>query len=228
MKEEGFKLGDTFRLDGTTESLTIAGFVENETYNHVASVFVPIEEWRRIAFAAPGADKGLHDPVNALMIQGKDASVKAIDAKLGNAETVTRAAAVQGMPGFKEESASITMMQAFLLVISAFMLGVFFYVFTMQKSHQFGVMKAIGSGNAFLGRAVVSQVLVISVVSILIGAGLTYMVATVLPKAMPFLLDTKLVIVYSFVLLAIALLSSLVSVRRITKIDPLHALGRVE
>ena len=38
LKDEGFKLGDTFQLDGTTESLTIIGFVENETYNHVASV----------------------------------------------------------------------------------------------------------------------------------------------------------------------------------------------
>jgi putative ABC transport system permease protein len=45
---------------------------------------------------------------------------------------------------------------------------------------------------------------------------------------MPFILDPKLVIAYSIALLVIALLSSLVSVRMILKIDPLKALGRVE
>jgi len=82
---------------------------------------------------------------------------------------VTRAAAVQGISGYKEESGTIMMMLGFLLVISAFIIGVFFYVFTMQKTNQFGIMKAIGARNRLLSRAVVSQVLVLSVSSIIIG-----------------------------------------------------------
>jgi len=228
MKDDGFKLGDTFQLDGSTQSLTIVGFVENQTYNHVASVFTPIEEWRKIAFAAPGSDNGIQRPVNAIMLQGKEIRPGDIDDKLKSTDTVTRAAAVQGMPGYKEESSSIYMMLAFLLVISAFMLGVFFYVFTMQKTNQFGILKAIGARSRFLGSAVVSQVLILSTISIAIGIALTYAVAALLAKGMPFMLDTRLVIVYSVVLLVIALLSSLISVRRITKIDPLIALGRTE
>ncbi|WP_127531584.1 ABC transporter permease [Paenibacillus kobensis] len=228
MKDEGFKLGDTFKLDGTNQSLTIVGFVENETFNHVTSVFVPITEWRTITFSAPGADKGLHDPVNAIMLQGKKIDSAAVSAALANTETVTKAAAIQGLPGYKEESGSITMMMGFLLVISAFMLGVFFYVFTLQKVNQFGVLKAIGAENRFLSKAVVSQVLILSVASILIGVALTYAVSAMLAKSMPFILDVKLVVIYSIILLVIALLSSLASVRSITKIDPLKALGRVE
>jgi len=72
LKDKGFKIGDTFQLDGSTESLTIVGFVKNQTYNHVASVFIPIEEWRKIAFAAPGSDKGVANPVNAIMLQGEN------------------------------------------------------------------------------------------------------------------------------------------------------------
>ncbi len=45
---------------------------------------------------------------------------------------------------------------------------------------------------------------------------------------MPFDLDPTLIITYAIVLLIIALLSSIVSVRQIVKIDPLTALGRVE
>ncbi|MBL0386913.1 ABC transporter permease [Tumebacillus sp. ITR2] len=228
MKKEGFKLGDTLKLDGSTHELTIVGFVKNQTYNHVAVVFTPIEGWRNIMFAAPGSDKGIHKPVNAIVLQGKEIDPAVIDSKLKDTNTVTHETAVQGMPGYKEESGTITMMLAFLLVISAFVLGVFFYVFTMQKTNQFGIMKAIGAGNKFLGKTVVSQVFILSIVSILIGIALTYGAAAVMPEGMPFILDSKLVFGYSLILLAIAILSSLVSVRKITKIDPLKALGRVE
>jgi putative ABC transport system permease protein len=113
-------------------------------------------------------------------------------------------------------------------VISAFIIGVFFYVITLQKSNQFGIMKAIGARNGFLGKAVISQVFVLSLLSIVIGVLLTYGTAAVLPEGMPFILDTKWMIAYSLILLAIALLSSLASVRTIVKVDPLQALGRVE
>lgn len=228
MKEEGYSIGETFQLDGTTESLTIIGFVENQTYNHVASVFTPMAEWRKIAFAAPGSDKGIAGPVNAIMLQGKDIDPDAMNSELTGTDTVTRSAAVQGMPGYKEENGTILMMLAFLLAIAAFVLGVFFYVMTMQKTNQFGIMKAIGASNGFLSKAIVSQVFVLSLTSIVVGVLLTYGTAAIMPKGMPFKLETTLVVTYSVILLVIAMLSSLVSVRKITKIDPLKALGRAE
>lgn len=228
LKDEGFQLGDTFQLDGTTESFTIVGFVKDQTYNHVSAVFTPIETWRKLAYAAPGSDKGITDPVNAIMLQGEEIDSAIINEKLAGIDTVTRKAAVQGMPGYKEENGTIMMMLGFLLVISAFIIGVFFYVFTMQKSNQFGIMKAIGAKNGFLGKAVVSQVFVLALLSIIIGILLTYGTAAILPKGLPFKLETNLVVTYSIILLVISLLSSLVSVRMISKIDPLKALGRVE
>ena len=98
----------------------------------------------------------------------------------------------------------------------------------MQKTNQFGIMKAIGASNRFLSKAIVSQVLVLSLASIVVGVLLTYGTAAIMPKGMPFKLETRLVVIYSALLLVIALLSSLVSVRKITRIDPLKALGRAE
>lgn len=228
MMDEGFKLGDTFQLDGSTEALTIVGIVENQTYNHLTAVFVPLPEWRKITFAAPGSDKSIAGPVNAIMLQGEKIDPSLIDGKLANTATVTRSAAVQGIPGYKEENGTIMMMLAFLLVISAFVLGVFFYVITMQKTNQFGIMKAIGAKNSFLSQAIIAQVVLLSSSSIIVGILLTYGTAAIMPKGMPFKLETDLVIGYSILLLLIAVLSSLVSVRKITKIDPLKALGRAE
>ncbi|MEG6573601.1 FtsX-like permease family protein [Caldibacillus debilis] len=89
-------------------------------------------------------------------------------------------------------------------------------------------MKAIGAKNGFLCKSVISQVSVLSLSSIIVGILLTYGTAAIMPQGMPFRLDVKLVFTYSLILLAISLLSSLVSVRTITKIDPLKALGRME
>ncbi|WP_427181083.1 ABC transporter permease [Paenibacillus sp. TC-CSREp1] len=150
-----------------------------------------------------------------------------INNKLSGTDTVTRGEAVQGMPGYKEENGTILMMLPFLLAISAFVLGVFFYVITMQKTNQFGIMKAIGASNRFLSKAIVSQVFILSLTSIVVGILLTYATAAIRPKGMPFKLETSLVVTYSIILLVIAMLSSMVSVRKIT-FDPLKALGRVE
>ncbi|OUM95813.1 MAG: cell division protein FtsX [Thermobacillus sp. ZCTH02-B1] len=228
MKDEGYERGDTFALDGTSVSLTIAGFVRNQTYNHVTAVFIPIDHWRELAFAAPGSDKGIRNPVNAIMLQGKAIDPETVNERLPGTETVTRAQAVQGIAGYKEESGTIMMMLGFLFVISAFIIGVFFYVITLQKSNQFGIMKAIGARNGFLGKAVISQVFILSLLSIVTGVLLTYGTAAVLPEGMPFILDTTWMIAYSLILLAIALLSALATVRTIVKVDPLQALGRVE
>lgn len=228
LKDKGFKIGDTLTIEGSLEKMKIAGFVENQTYNHLPVVFTTLDKWRTIHFAAPGSDNGIKDPVSAIMLQGKSIEAKKLNKHFLKTETVTKAAAIQGMPGYKEENGTITMMLAFLFAISAFVLAVFFYVLTLQKSNQFGILKAIGASNRFLGKTIVSQVFFVSLTSIIAGILLTYGTAFILPPEMPFSLDGKLVAVYAVVLLVISILSSLISVHRITKIDPLQAIGRAE
>ncbi len=228
LKDKGIEIGDTLIIEGSLETVTVVGFVNNETYNHVPVIFTTMDKWRAIQFAAPGSNQGIADPMNSIMLQGKDIDSAQLNALFPYTETVTKSAAIQGMPGYKEENGTIMMMLAFLLAISAFVLGVFFYVLTLQKSNQFGILKAIGASNKFLGRTIVSQVFILSLIGIVIGILLTYGTALILPQGMPFTLDTSLVIIYAISLLVISTLSSLISVRKMSKIDPLQAIGRVE
>lgn len=228
LKEEGYTIGDTLTLDGSTEKFQIIGFVENETYNHLPVLFTTLDHWRLYNFAAPGSNNGIEDVVNAFVLQGPDIDAAELDENIDGIETATKGQAVKGMPGYTAETGTIYMMLAFLIVISAFIIAVFFYVLTIQKTNQFGVMKAIGASNGFIAKAIVSQVFILSLVSVLIGIALTYATAAIMPEGMPFDLDVTLVIVFGATLLVISVLSSLFSVRKITKIDPLTALGRVE
>src|SRR5690554_6544921 len=170
---------------------------------------------------------GVEQPVNAIMLQGDEIEQDKLAKDFSDAEieVATKREAINGIPGYTAENGTIMMMLGFLLVISAFVIGVFFYVLTLQKTNQFGVMKAMGASNLFLTKAIVSQIAILASISIGIGILLTYGTALILPSGMPFLLDPLLVLGYAIVLLVVAILSSLISVRKITKIDPLQAIG---
>ncbi|WP_407371193.1 ABC transporter permease [Carnobacterium sp.] len=228
LKEDGFSLGDTLAINGSNEEVEIIGFVQNETLNHQPVIFAQLDKFRAIKYAAPGSDNGIENPVNGILLQGTNVDVEAINETIDGIEIGTKDEAVNAVPGYTAENGTIMMMLWFLIIISAFIIGVFFYVLTNQKTQQFGVLKAIGGSNGFVIKTVISQVFVLSAISILVGIGLTYLTAAVLPEGMPFNLKLPMVIIYSIVLLAISVLSSLFSVIKISKIDPLTALGRLE
>ena len=60
---------------------------------------------------------------------------------------------VTNIPGYSEEQGSLTMMITFLYIIAAFVLTVFFYVITIQKVDQFGMLKAIGAKTSYLAKS---------------------------------------------------------------------------
>ncbi|QQP69944.1 ABC transporter permease [Carnobacterium sp. CS13] len=228
LKKDGFQIGDTLTISGSVEELTIVGFTKNQTLSHQPVVFTSLEKFRMYKYAAPGSDNGIKDVVNSVMVQGKDVDPEKLEQSIDGIEVGTKKETINAVPGYTAENGTIMMMLGFLIVISAIVIAVFFYILTNQKAHQFGVMKAIGASNWFVIKSVISQVFSLSLISILIGVGLTYATAAILPDSMPFNLEGQLVVTYSLILLLISVASSLFSVLKIAKIDPLTALGRVE
>lgn len=76
-----------------------------------------------------------------------------------------------------------------------------------------------------LAVSLTSQVFILSVISMIIGNILTFSLASVLPASMPFVLGYKDGALVSLLFIAIALLSSLFSIRKVRKIDAISAIG---
>lgn len=112
-----------------------------------------------------------------------------------------------------------------LVVISAAVLGVFFYVITIQKQKQFGVLKAIGMKMLELTRYIMSQVFILSILGVIIGNLIAIGMASMLPSSMPFALQIPMVIIISIVFVMISLFTSLVSIRKVAKVDPIVIIG---
>lgn len=225
---EGFEVGDMVTLSGIGTEFEIGGFVDNEKLNHLPVVYVTLDTLRDFKYLVPGSDMGIENPVNAVFLKGANLNRETIAQAIDGIEVADKKETLNGVPGYQAENGTISLMLGLLVFISAFVIAVFFYVLTTQKVHQFGVMKAIGASNGFVIKTVVSQVFLLSAISILIGIGLTYLTTLILPDGMPFNLLPHLVMMYGLILLLTSMIGSLFSVRSIIKIDPITALGRAE
>ncbi|ASN03624.1 ABC transporter permease [Virgibacillus necropolis] len=214
MKQEGVRLGDELQLGGSDQIFTVVGFTEKSRFSHTPVAYV--------GSGALGASNGKISAVALQVAEGKSETVKS--ELSGDFDILTKDELLKGIPGYSQEQASLTMMIVFLFVIGTFVLAVFFYVLTLQKTDQFGVLKALGTKTSYLIRNAISQVVLISVICIGIALGLTYGAATLFPKDLPFVLNITNMLQFSTVLLVVTILGSLLSLIQIVKVDPIQAI----
>lgn len=227
-KEYGIRIGDKLHVLQSDQIYTIVGFVSGQKYNHLPVIFMDIPHWQSLRFPTDQSAMGIADPVSVIAVQLENGANADAIRKLPNVEVVNNATALRNLPGYKEEAASVNMMLVFLFIIAAFVLAVFFYVLTLQKSNQFGVLKAIGAKTSYLVRNLLGQVMLLAIAGIVVGAALTYAVAAAMPNSVPFALSNGWVVKYGVVLLVVSFLGTLLSLRKIAKVDPLEAIGRSE
>ncbi|MGN6755778.1 MAG: ABC transporter permease [Thermomicrobiales bacterium] len=228
LADKGVGLGDTLIVQPTGQQLTVVGFTNKQTYSHQPVIFAPLATWQQIRFATPGAAGNITNPISAVALKGNQDAADRVAGALTGVQVASRGETVKTLPGYSEESGTLSMIQGFLFVIAAFIIAAFFYILTLQKTAQFGVLKAIGASTSFLARDLLGQVVLLTVTGIATGAALAYGVSLLIPQSVPFALESALVLGYGAVLLAVALGGALLSLRRIATTDALVAIGRAD
>ncbi|MBN8192817.1 ABC transporter permease [Bacillus sp. NTK074B] len=213
LKKEGYKPGDTFTYGEKT--WIIRGFTkERFSYGHTPAMFTSIETWKDLL-----GDDLRYQALLFTDHEGDDIPF--------NLEAATKDDILSNVPGFSAEQGSLKMMVIFLLIISAIVLATFFYVMTLQKLHQYGVLKAIGTKAGILLRALFVQISILSIFGILTGNTLTYGLTQLIPGDVPFEITSGMILLYSGLIMAMAWIGSLLSFRSIMNVDPLEAIGGV-
>ena len=209
LQREGIEIGDRL-VFGEESELTVVGFTDSQRYSHTPVVFV---------------DGGGRETINAIAISVDESRADEIRNAVGNSfDMVTKDEALKGIPSYSQEQASLNMMIVFLFVITAFVLAAFFYVITLQKRDQFGVLKALGAKTTYLAQNLVGQVVLISIMCIGIAMGLTLGIAELLPEEMPFLLTADEMVQTSSLILIVSIIGAFLSLIQIVKIDPIEAI----
>lgn len=226
-KRYGVGIGDELRVEPSGDTLVVSGFTSNQKYNHLPVVFMSIPRWQALKYAAPGSSGNIENPISAVAVLVDDVSASTLEAEVSGVEVATRQEAIENLPGYSAEMGTVTLILVFLFLIASLVLAAFFYVITLQKSHEIGVLKALGANVRFLAGDLIGQVTIVSLAGIAIGAGLTYIVAALIPADVPFSLSNRMVLTYAVVLLVVSLLGMFLSLLRIARVDPMVAIGRV-
>ena len=114
-----------------------------------------------------------------------------------------------------------------LVIISIFVgtavIGLTIYTATVEKSREFGVIKALGASNMQVYRIIFEQSLVSGVIGYVLGVGLTFFLLWLIPVYAPafvtVVLGRDVAMVFAISIL-MSVIASYTPVRRIVKIDP--------
>ena len=203
------------------QSLAITGFVAGGSYGHQGIGFTSLDTWRQLVYGSDARER-----YSAVAVRADGAgtvTLPSIDAAAGT-ETVTKQDAYRGSPGYVAETATLTLIRGFLVVISSLVVGAFFTVWTVQRSAQIGLMKALGASNLYVVRDALGQLVVVMVLSTALGVGAAIGLGRTVGSSVPFSLQPQPILISAGALIGLGLAGCFVALGRITSVDPLVAL----
>lgn len=236
LEDDGVTLGTVVTLDRLDLELTVVGFTEGQaTFGHVDVAYLPIDTWRLIASntapAGPPTEAAIaalaYPYSSAVAVQaepGVDLDFAALDEAAGTT-SMTLTEAFNASPGYEAETLTLSMIQVFLYVICALVVGAFFTVWTIQRAHDIAVLRAVGASSRYLLRDSLAQAAILLIGFTAIGVAAGVGVGALMPAAMPFELEVGPIANASALTILLGLVGAAVAVLRISRIDPLSALG---
>jgi putative ABC transport system permease protein len=204
------RVGDRVRL-GDRE-LRVAAVDEDSSFNHTPVVWTTLTSWRALDAAAGAA-------ATVVALRGPQT-----DAVAGTTVTNLKGART-AVGSYTAENGSLTLMRVLLLAISALVVGAFFTVWTVQRTPDLAVLKAIGASSGSLVRDALGQSLVVLAVAGGLGTGVAALAGGLAGHVVPFVVSPATTLAPFLALLVVGLLGAAAAVRRITSVDPLTALG---
>ncbi|KTS88414.1 ABC transporter substrate-binding protein [Microbacterium testaceum] len=215
-KNLGAAVGDEVTIAGSSYRVTAIG--GDDWYSHT-----PVVTLTSTAWAALDQRLGGTGEPTVLAVSGSPAW-DTVAADTGTTAS-SPLSSLTALSTFRSEIGSLALMIAMLFGVSALVVGAFFTVWTMQRSADIAVLKALGGSTPSLVRDALGQALVVLAVGVGVGIGLTALLGTLAGGALPFVLSPLTTLVPAAIMIALGLLGAAVSLRTVISSDPLTALG---
>lgn len=228
VSEAGVQPGETVEIGGVEQPVTAV--VEDEHYSHQPVVWASTQVWQRISRA--------HDDVvgTVLAVDTRDRQAGALsdtewsDEEWQDAENQTgdSVATVEdsfsGLAAYQSEQASLQLIQVLLYAISALVTVAFLSVWSIQRSRDLSVLRALGASPGYVWKDALGQAAVVVGIGVVLGAGVGLAAGVWAGSSVPFDLQWTTVVVPAVGVWALGMCGALVATRRVKKIDPASAL----
>ncbi|WP_448860402.1 ABC transporter permease [Corynebacterium propinquum] len=221
--ESGVQPGETVEIGGVEQP--VSAVVEDEYYSHQPVVWASTQVWQQITRA--------HDDVvgTVLAVDTRDRQAGALsDDEWSDAENQTGDSAVtvedsfSGLAAYQSEQASLQLIQVLLYAISALVTVAFLSVWTIQRSRDLSVLRALGASPGYVWKDALGQAAVVVGIGVVLGAGVGWAAGVWAGGSVPFDLQWTTVVVPAVGIWVLGMCGALVATRRVKKIDPASAL----
>ena len=222
-KDLDLSIGSRASVGGT--ELVVTAIVPDQWYSHTGVAWTTLDDWRRLAHIPDGGTA----TVLAVNYEGGSDAGTAVDLDAANSAAGTVSTSVDGsfqaLGSYKSENGSLLLMQAFLYGISALVIVAFLTVWTVQRTRDIAVLKALGGSSRYILRDAMAQAALVLLAGAAVGGLVGVAGGFLASRAAPFLLTpgTTLLPIAGIVLLGLA--GAALAVRNATRVDPLIALG---
>ncbi|MEV7278828.1 ABC transporter permease [Streptomyces sp. NPDC093111] len=231
LADEGVRIGDTLVVDRLGIRLAVVGTTGRSSYGHVPVAYVTTDTWRHIRFTVPGAkttpaDLPLQYSALALRLpEDTDSTTLAAADRRHGTTTVPLEQAFAAAPGYKGERLTMTSIQTFLFLIAPLVVGAFFAVWTVQRTPELALLRAMGASRRRLLGHTLAQAAVVVAAGTAAGAALASTVGLLVGEQVPFSLPASTLASTMGAVALVGLAGSALTLRRVTTVDPMTMLG---
>ena len=195
--------GDELSVGGTP--ITVDAVTDDLYFSHTAVLWVNTEDWKAAMHT---------DADGTVLLASDDRGMSMKDS-------------FNGLAAYKSEQASFNMILGFLYAIAALVIVAFLMVWTMQRTRDLAILKAIGASNSYLRKDALGQAAVLLGIGAAVGALIALGIGLAASKVAPFSLTVLTVAGPPLAIWAIGMVGAFIATRQITKVEPQLALGGI-
>lgn len=207
--------GDTLGANGL--ALRVVAVETTRWYSHSPVVWTSLRT----------ANQVLHNPAGQATALLASGAIPAIDALATHQHlaSLDHAASINALPGYRSEHGSLLMIQGFLYGISALVIMAFLSVWTIQRTRDIAVLRALGATRRHVLGDSLGQAALLLLGSAAVGLAVGVGGVRLLRAHVPIGLAWSSSAVPALGVLLTGLAGALLATRRVTRVDPLLALG---
>lgn len=222
---DGYEIGDVVQVLPDGVKITIVGIARDINYSVSPVLFTPVETYLAAKKTSNPDAVFVYPSALAVQVQpgvAPSVVVQRINQQVAGVQALTKQEAVDGSPGVSSVRSSFAVILALFYLVVPLVTGLFFLILTFQKASALTLLRAIGAPAKVLVRAMLVQVLFVMVVGSVLAFGF-YVPSLQGVKNLGVRVELQPVVLTSLVVLVLALLTSLVAVRRVLRIEPISA-----
>jgi putative ABC transport system permease protein len=224
LESAGLEVGDTLTIEQRLNrvQLEIAGAIDQGAFFFQPVLYALRESVLDLKY---GPDTGGERPAASIvLLRGDD-----LTGLRDGLDVIDKGTAFANIEGVAGQASTVASLRLLGYVIGALVIGAFFFVLTLQKVGQIGVLKAVGASSGFIVRQLLVQVLVVALIGLGVAVPLAFLTDRAIEAAgdvVPIGFTTRSLVTTAVALLVTAILGALVCARQVARVDPLIALGQ--